>query len=500
MLLSLGCYTERMTEKGYASVANSADPSYQGIIKNASMNDDNIVQCGGCGLAVQLPPPSKKHSLHCPRCNNRLARSQLLAFSAEPALAIACLFALLPAVFLPLITINLFDVTIPATILNGTFALITDGFPLVGILVAFCAIVAPLLYANLILIVHVSLRWRLRGAFGFATHTLHWLKHWVMIDVYLVSLAISCFKVRDYADIQLGWSLVGLVASQAILIVLITLTKSDRYWHAWTLPDKPLPAPQPLSGAAINENPQFQANYRFATQEINHATAPHSDIVTNKKSSRDGKSQQQTSCLCRHCHLTQAIQPMQSVNPTQPRCQRCASPLFEIAPHSLQKTWALLIAATVFIFPANLYPISILMTNGQRLEDTIMSGVVSLVSSDMLFIAIIIFTASIVVPFAKIAILVYLLITVHLGSTRHQRLKMKLFHFVRWIGKWSVMDLFVIAIMMTLLDRGRLLDFTPGPGAIAFGVVVVLTMLAAESLDSRLLWKSYDRKFNPSSD
>lgn len=115
-------------------------------------------------------------------------------------------------------------------------------------------------------------------------------------------------------------------------------------------------------------------------------------------------------------------------------------------------------------------------------------------NSDMLGIAIIIFIASIVVPVAKILGLAFILLTIQFKRSVNHLQRMKLYRFIQWIGKWSMMDLFVISIMVTLIDRDQLLDFTPGPGAIAFGVVVVLTMLAAESLDSRLIWDNYEQR------
>ncbi len=133
-----------------------------------------------------------------------------------------------------------------------------------------------------------------------------------------------------------------------------------------------------------------------------------------------------------------------------------------------------------------------MITNGQRLEDTIFSGVASLVKNGMWGIALIIFVASIVVPVIKIIGLAYLFMAIKLKRHVHQRQRMMIYRGINWIGKWAVMDLFVISIMLTLVDRGQILDFTPGYGAVAFGMVVVLTMLAAESLDPRLLWDEPD--------
>ena len=106
----------------------------------------------------------------------------------------------------------------------------------------------------------------------------------------------------------------------------------------------------------------------------------------------------------------------------------------------------------------------------------------------------IVFVASIVVPVAKILGLAFLLLTIQFKRKINHLQRMRIYRVIQWIGKWSMMDLFVISLMVSLIDRDQLLDFTPGPGAIAFGVVVVLTMLAAESLDSRLIWDNYEQR------
>ncbi|GAM70024.1 paraquat-inducible protein A [Vibrio sp. JCM 19236] len=111
--------------------------------------------------------------------------------------------------------------------------------------------------------------------------------------------------------------------------------------------------------------------------------------------------------------------------------------------------------ATIALIPANVIPISILYANGVRIEDTIFSGVISLVNNDMLIIAIIIFIASIVVPVAKILGILYLLLCIHFKRTVFHKQRMVLFYIVKWIGKWSMVDIFVMSIMLTLVDRGR---------------------------------------------
>ncbi|MGL5391753.1 MAG: paraquat-inducible protein A [Shewanella sp.] len=185
-------------------------------------------------------------------------------------------------------------------------------------------------------------------------------------------------------------------------------------------------------------------------------------------------------CLCRVC---------KQVNPSQARhCLRCESPLLVRDYGSLQKSWALLITAAILLIPANLYPITVLTNQGKVRQDTIFSGIMHLVQSDMLPIAIIVFVASILVPWIKIIGLgIYLsAISFHLPISK--KTLMVGYHIIEWIGRWSMLDLFVISLTVALVNMGQLLDAKPAPAATAFALVILLTQLAAKVLDTRLLW------------
>ncbi|MGB5446980.1 MAG: paraquat-inducible protein A [Psychromonas sp.] len=175
-----------------------------------------------------------------------------------------------------------------------------------------------------------------------------------------------------------------------------------------------------------------------------------------------------------------------TLHPTH--CPVCASPIELRKKNSLQKSWALLITSIIFIFPANLYPITYLLKNNIPYPDTIFSGIMSLVESDMLTIAIIVFIASIIVPIFKIAALAFILLSIQFKWRFPPRTQLKLFGLVDWIGKWSILDLFVISIMTAVFDKGHLLAVYPGIAATSFTVVVVTTLFAANSFDTRLIW------------
>ncbi len=171
------------------------------------------------------------------------------------------------------------------------------------------------------------------------------------------------------------------------------------------------------------------------------------------------------------------------------RCGRCGSPLAARKPDSLARATALLAAAYVLYLPANLLPI--LETGeigGARSPDTIMSGVLKLWSGGWWPLAIVILVASIVIPFAKLAVLTWLVASARRGSTARLRARTRLYRLVDVIGKWSMVDIYVGALLVGLVQFPPLAGVAPGPAAIAFGAVVVLTMLASRAFDPRLLW------------
>ena len=183
--------------------------------------------------------------------------------------------------------------------------------------------------------------------------------------------------------------------------------------------------------------------------------------------------------MCHDCH---------SLNDGQDKfCYRCHAPLYARVPHSLSIAWAWLATAMVMIVPANIFPITVINKFGVLEPDTIISGVFTLIELDMLPIAIIVFIASVLVPGVKIIGLSYIYLSVYLKPPISQRRITHMFHFIEWIGRWSMLDLFVISIMIVLLDVGQV-SFEAGPATVAFGIVVIATMLSARAFDPRLLW------------
>ncbi|HXV11378.1 MAG TPA: paraquat-inducible protein A [Burkholderiales bacterium] len=174
------------------------------------------------------------------------------------------------------------------------------------------------------------------------------------------------------------------------------------------------------------------------------------------------------------------------------RCTRCDAVLHVRKPNSIGRTWALIIAAFVLYIPANLLPVTITRSPFGVQSDTIMSGVAYFWNTGSYDLAIIIFTASIFVPLAKLLALSLLTLLAQRHIQWDPLQCTRLYRMVEFIGKWSMLDVFVVALLSTLVDFSTFAAISAGPGAVAFGAVVVITMFAAMTFDPRLLWEPAD--------
>lgn len=169
-------------------------------------------------------------------------------------------------------------------------------------------------------------------------------------------------------------------------------------------------------------------------------------------------------------------------------CPRCGSTLHQRKPNSLKRTWALVLAAVIFYIPANLLPVTVVISFGKAQADTIMSGVIYFVATGMWPIALVIFVASILVPMLKLSILIFLLISVRRKSTWRPKDRTRLYRITEAVGRWSMVDIYVVTILVALVNLGNLATIKAGPGAGFFAAVVVITIFAAMSFDPRLIW------------
>ncbi len=349
---------------------------------------------------------------------------------ATIAIVMLCLMPF--AYSLPLIRISLLGMTINASLIEGIYQIVAQGDVLTAAMVMFGAIGAPLALALAILYL-VAGHWlgmNLRPVLLM----LGKIKEWVMLDIYLVGIAVAAIKVQDYASLQTGFGLVAFISLTLFSLLMLINLNTELLWQHYY--------PQQPSALAKDK------------------------II-----------------VCLHCHFSGGAD-------SKGRCPRCHTQLTRRMPYSLQKTWAALLSSIVLLFPANLLPISVIYLNGARQEDTIFSGILSLGSGNVP-VAMVVFIASILVPFSKVLIMLSLLLSIHFRCIQGLKTRIRLLRAIKWIGRWSMLDLFVISLTMSLVNRDQLLAFTMGPAAFYFGSAVILTILAAEWLDSRLIWDAY---------
>ncbi|WP_083941915.1 paraquat-inducible protein A [Salinicola socius] len=400
--------------------------------------------CQECDLLVALPPLHPGQRASCPRCDHTLSHRHFRPAERSLAFAISALIALLAALCFPFISFESRGVSNAIQLADTSASLVALHEPFVGILVLLTVIVLPAVYLLAVIWLHLGLLQRrpLPRSYRIARALSH-LGPWMMADVFVIGALVSLIKIAGMASVDLGVSFWSFCVYA--LLLLLTTRSIDTDWMWFSLAGEPL-APE---GCRPGEPAAEQG-------------------LTG----------------CPTCGLVSRLSHF-----GRGRCERCGEPLRFRGSHSLQKTWALLIAATLCYIPANLYPIMTTTSLGDETPSTIIGGVLIFLGHGDWPIALIIFTASVVVPIGKVFALSWLCITVkRSGEPRFKHKRQKLYRITELIGRWSMIDVFVVAILVSLVHAGSLLSITPGPAALAFSAVVVITMLAANSFDPRLIW------------
>ncbi|MGB7291265.1 MAG: paraquat-inducible protein A [Thermodesulfobacteriota bacterium] len=195
------------------------------------------------------------------------------------------------------------------------------------------------------------------------------------------------------------------------------------------------------------------------------------------------------------CHACNKLHPLESfADLHEAFCLRCGAKLHMRIPNSISKTWALVITAAIFYIPANIYPVMTVHALGTGDPHTIIGGVEALFNGGQWPLAFLVFFASIFVPLMKIMGIIYLLLSVQLGWAKNPKQKTSLYRIVEVVGKWSMIDIFMISILVALVQLGAVADIVAGKAATFFSAVVVMTMLAAMSFDPRLIWDTANEK------
>ena len=404
------------------------------------MARDLLTQCHECDLLQRNPLLPPGAAAHCARCGALLHRNR--PDSLEPALALtlAGLILFLVANSFPFLALEMQGQTRATTLTTGVISLYAEGMWGLAAVVLFTSILAPGLQLGLLLIVLIPLKLgRLPARFATLFRHVRTLAPWGMMDVFMLGILVSTVKLASMAAIVPG---TGLYAFGLLILVLAAAQASldpDIVWSR--LPNR------------------AQGPYRAGEPT---RSCPVCDLVVPERSPyrRHGR----------------------------PCCPRCGEILYRRKPRSLQRTTALILAALILYIPANVLPIMQVTSLGRIQTDTIMSGALYLIESGMWPLALVVFIASIFVPMLKILILILLLISVRWRWTWRPRERTQLYRILELVGRWSMVDIYVVTILVALVQLGNLANVVAQPGAIFFAAVVVLTMLASMSFDPRLIW------------
>ena len=429
-------------------------------IKQDNQAGHALVACLECDLVqrtVESPPGA---IVRCQRCNSMLYHHNDKPLDHAVAWSLAGLILLLLAIIFPVVNLSAGGHQTHASLFSGAIALSHAGQFGVAALVIGVLIVAPaLLFLLQIAILYPLRQGRLVPRFALLMRILASLSHWLMFDVFMLAIIVAVVKLSHLAQVSPGeglWAFLGLMVAS---IVSITSYDIHAVWERYSQ----------LSGKKSGFTAFEAAAARKSAGAQTRWTALSRGLVC--------------------CHMCGLLSRWR-YDPGSSHCPRCGASLHPRKTDSLTRTWALLIAGYVLFIPANLLPITITRSLFGIQSDTIMSGVAYFWNDGSYDLAIIIFTASIFVPLSKLLSLTFLAYTVQKRAKWHPLQRTRLYRMVEFVGKWSMLDIFVVAMLAQLVQFSSLASIEAGPGAIAFASVVVVTMFAAMSFDSRLIWDS----------
>jgi len=428
------------TDIASESLTTGKDQDHEALVK--AEHRDWLV-CHDCGQVQSIVALSPEHELCCFNCGETLHAGHGRWLEISIALSVTALFLFLVSLFFPILTLEIGSQSQTITVLDGFWALMQRGNFVLAALIITTLFLIPLfeISAFLYLLIPYHYNRRLRGQ----AVILRWLNQaqsWSMLEVFLLSMVVASIKMADMAVLQYEIASYSLFLLVAMLILAHIKLNRMTFW-AW-----------------INTNNYF----------------------TNVVGER-----------VLDCTACDALVGM-SIVEDDGHCPRCGSEVYERIPNSLQKSAAFTLAAAILYIPANVLPIMTYATLGVVETDTIFSGVVDLIAAGLWGVALIIFIASVAVPMLKLVILTYLIIAVALKVKIGVRHRAFLYRVTEVVGRWSMVDVFVVTIFVAIVQFGFVYTVESEGAIIAFGAVIVLTMIAAETFDPRLLWDARERK------
>ena len=404
-----------------------------------------VIACHECGTVHRLPAMPDDTIARCTACGAKIFIRFERSVERTLALYLAALVLFVVGNAFPILTMSIAGQTNASTILDGARALYDAGMWPLALAVGLAGTLLPLAKILGMLAILVPLQLGRRPPWIVAGF--RWverLQAWSMMEVYLLGVIVAYVKLQDLATVHLGVSLYAFVGTIVLMAAADARFEPHAIWRRL--------APQARSDVLV--------------------PVPGTMLLACEQCDQVVRADE--------AHLHGLV------------CPRCATPLHHRKPDSLNRSWALALTAAILYIPANLLPIMTVTSFGKGTPDTIVSGVIELLHAGMWPIALLVFFASITVPVLKLIGLVFLLIAVHRRSTTRLRERTMMYRIIEGVGRWSMVDVFMIGILAALVALGNLATIAPGPGAVAFCAVVIVTIFAAMAFDPRLMWDMAD--------
>lgn len=420
-----------------------------------------LIDCHDCGSLYAWRPLGAHERARCTRCHRELYRwhEKPPRGQAEAlvALTLGALLVYLLAQCFPIVTLDLGGRLSSVTLLQAVGRLWQEQMQVIAAMVFLCAIVFPALELGALFYVAAGLlRGRRVRGLNLVLRVARGARHWAMTEVLMIGILITVIKMTSLARVEPH---PGLFAF-GVLTVLCALVMRFEPKALWELADRLAPLP---------------GQDRPREHDCDHGD-PHPHGRTGA-----------ALVACGVCSLVNDLAHAPLRRGTH-HCRRCGAALHRRIPNSIGWTWVMLVAATLLYLPANILPVMYTQSIGSLEGDTIMSGVVLFWNTGSPGLAIIIFIASVVVPVSKLVALAWLNGSAQLRSRAAPLARTRAYRVVEFIGRWSMLDIFVVTLTVALVRFDTLATITAGPGAIAFGCVVILTMVASSQFDPRLIW------------
>lgn len=413
------------------------------------MPAEALIICPDCECEVAIPTLQPGQQASCPQCQCKLTtkvRSPVARIVAYGVSSQIMLILSLPFSFLAFSMLGIYKEII---LLDAAQAMFSNEWPVLAVLIILTTLLFPSVFIGLVLYaMHCIHHHKVSARNLWVGRLIFRLKPWLMTDVFMVASLVSLGKLADLTQAFLGWSFFAFILSVFALLKLLSSLDREWFWREFSI----------RSVSQQTQEQSTQDKYQLDTRDVSQKV------------------------LCQVCC---------NYSPPGIYCSRCQASLRPRSRFRLQATLALLIAATVLYIPANLYPMMTTVTINGANDATIIGGVRQLIQADSYIIATIIFTASFIVPIFKIIGLGYLCYRVRRPIQSQHLQLIRLYRVTDVIGRWSMIDVFVVAISVALMQNGMLLSIYPGPAALAFTAVVLLTMFAAMVFDPRYIWNGH---------